>query len=122
MTTYPGKDIVRGYRRWFGVDKVCALVEMKVCGVDISEEMIAAARREARLFSDDRAKKRALRTSEHTIDQGDQNDQFSFIAGYTSGGAPYGLMWEEYDPFQEDNETRRLACPHERRECTRTSG
>lgn len=24
-----------------------------------------------------------------------QNDRFSFIAGYTSGGAPYGVTWEE---------------------------
>ncbi|WP_343013785.1 hypothetical protein [Blautia obeum] len=24
-----------------------------------------------------------------------QNDQFFFIAGYTSGGAPYGVTWEE---------------------------
>ena len=25
----------------------------------------------------------------------DQNDEFFFIAGYTSGGAPYGVTWEE---------------------------
>ena len=24
-----------------------------------------------------------------------QDDRFSFIAGYTSGGAPYGITWEE---------------------------
>ena len=24
-----------------------------------------------------------------------QDDRFSFIAGYTSGGAPYGVTWEE---------------------------
>ena len=24
-----------------------------------------------------------------------QNDRFFFIAGYTSGGAPYGVTWEE---------------------------
>ena len=32
----------------------------------------------------------------------DQNDQFYFIAGYTSGGAPYGVTWEEMglEPWQ----------------------
>ena len=25
----------------------------------------------------------------------DQDDCFYFIAGYTSGGAPYGITWEE---------------------------
>ena len=38
-----------------------------------------------------------------TIDRPKDNDaNFSFIAGYTSGGAPYGLTWDEYDPNQED--------------------
>lgn len=27
--------------------------------------------------------------------QMDQNEDFFFIAGYTSGGAPYGVTWEE---------------------------
>lgn len=32
----------------------------------------------------------------------DSNDQFFFIAGYTSGGAPYGVTWEEMglDPWE----------------------
>ncbi len=25
----------------------------------------------------------------------DQDDSFYFIAGYTSGGAPYGVTWED---------------------------
>jgi hypothetical protein len=32
----------------------------------------------------------------------DSNENFSFIAGYTSGGAGYGLTWEEYDPNNTD--------------------
>ncbi|MBD2872776.1 UPF0158 family protein [Paenibacillus arenilitoris] len=27
----------------------------------------------------------------------EQDDQFYFIAGYTEGGAPYGVTWEEYE-------------------------
>ncbi len=45
-----------------------------------------------------------------------QDDRFFFIAGYTSGGAPYGVTWEEMglepwqslenlDEFQDENET-----------------
>lgn len=37
-----------------------------------------------------------------------QDDRFFFIAGYTSGGAPYGVTWEEMDlkPWEdlEENE------------------
>lgn len=32
----------------------------------------------------------------------DSDANFSFIAGYTSGGAPYGLTWDEYNPAQDD--------------------
>ena len=39
-----------------------------------------------------------------------QNDDFYFIAGYTSGGAPYGLTWEEmglkpYEAFKEPGDS-----------------
>ena len=38
-----------------------------------------------------------------TIDlQKDFDENFSFIAGYTSGGAPYGLTWDEYNPAEDD--------------------
>lgn len=33
----------------------------------------------------------------------EQNDTFFFIAGYTSGGAPYGITWEQMglEPWEE---------------------
>lgn len=36
----------------------------------------------------------------------DMNDDFSFIAGYTSNGAPYGTAWEDagIDPDLPFNE------------------
>lgn len=33
----------------------------------------------------------------------DSDDYFSFIAGYTSSGVPFGLTWEEYNPNHEEN-------------------
>ena len=36
----------------------------------------------------------------------DSDANFSFIAGYTSGGAPFGLTWEEYDPNNIDQNKR----------------
>ena len=32
-----------------------------------------------------------------------QDDRFFFIAGYTSGGAPYGVTWEEMglEPWED---------------------
>ena len=33
-----GDNIVRRYARWFGVDRVCAIVELRLLGVGISAE------------------------------------------------------------------------------------
>jgi|GEM_PF-2705759 hypothetical protein len=40
-----------------------------------------------------RPKKR--RTNEEFTSDLDQDEYFYYIAGYTSGGAPYGITWEE---------------------------
>ena len=49
-----------------------------------------------------RAKRKAINKQavENNIDQ---DDTFFYIAGYTSGGAPYGVTWEEMglEPWQE---------------------
>ena len=34
----------------------------------------------------------------------EQDENFSFIAGYTSGGCPYGNPWEETDDEQNEVE------------------
>jgi hypothetical protein len=57
-SSYGGKNIVRGYARWFGVDLLCAIAELRMVGVVIDpgyEEQVrltisarAAARARAR--------------------------------------------------------------------------
>lgn len=32
---YGGKDLVRGYARWFGVDRLCAVIELCMLGVEV---------------------------------------------------------------------------------------
>ena len=45
----------------------------------------------------DRRKRREKKKAKAALENynPDQNDNFFFIAGYTSGGAPYGVTWEE---------------------------
>lgn len=101
ISKYTGKDIVRGYRRWFGVDKVCALLELKMCGLPISDEGIAAARKDQERLSIERQEQGNLRALQSGIDQ---DDNFACIIGYTSGGAPYGLTWEKLDRIEQEIE------------------
>lgn len=40
-------------------------------------------------------RKRKKKKREPAVTESWQDDRFFFIAGYTSGGAPYGVTWEE---------------------------
>lgn len=55
-----------------------------------------------RLQRQNRKKKKAAAFA-RLQDNPDQNDYFYYIAGYTSGGAPYGVTWEEMglQPYED---------------------
>ena len=39
MKSYNGKSLIKGYAKWFGVDKLCSIKELKILGVPISEAL-----------------------------------------------------------------------------------
>ena len=40
----------------------------------------------------------------------DSDEVFAFIAGYTSGGVPYGITWEEMQLIEELEEVDNKSC------------
>lgn len=40
----------------------------------------------------------------------DSDEVFAFIAGYTSGGVPYGITWEEMQQIEELEEVDNKSC------------
>lgn len=56
---YGGKNIVRGYAPWFGVDLGCAIVELRLLGVDIDPEYELQVRRTIAAQAEARARQRA---------------------------------------------------------------
>jgi hypothetical protein len=48
IPAYRGKDLVRGYSRWFGTDRLCAIVELRLLGVGVPEQRLVEAQRLAR--------------------------------------------------------------------------
>lgn len=50
-----------------------------------------------------RKRKKARLAAQEQQRMPEQDDRFFFIAGYTSGGAPYGVTWEEMglEPWEE---------------------
>ena len=92
VTHYNGRNIVKGYARWYGVDLLCALIELRMLGVNIKPGREAQIRStiEGRAASRKRRKEAALVGANDP----DSEETFAYIAGHTPGGAPFGVMWE----------------------------
>lgn len=56
---YGGNHIVRGYARWFGVDLVCAIVELRLLGVAVDDEYERQIRHTVAARAAARARRRA---------------------------------------------------------------
>lgn len=108
LAAYDGDDVLKAYRKKFATDRLQTLQELQLLGLTFTEEQIAKEKRavQARIQQEKakkakrRARRKALKESP-TLYNSDQNDRFFYIAGYTPGGAPYGVTWEEMgmDPW-----------------------
>lgn len=95
VLTYNGSHIVRDYRKRFKLDYTCALEDMKVIGA-LSPEKFANMKRAEEIRLKKKREQKGLQRERALRDRfPDSDDTFFFIAGYTSGGAPYGVTWKE---------------------------
>ena len=99
LTTYQGtpKHLLKHYRERFHVDVITASKDLQALGVNYTQEQLDTIRRN----EEERIRQKHLQKEKKELERlselyGDTcDDQFAFIAGYTSGGAPYGSTWEE---------------------------
>ncbi len=101
-----GQPYRPGYGRRFKVDYLCALDDLGKIGVLSPEKLeimkqAELQRREKRRQERERKQLQAFYDSFPVSD-----DRFYCIVGYTSGGAPYGVTWEEmgYTPWESPSE------------------
>lgn len=105
IKTYKGDNIVKGYSKKYSVDKLCAVKELRMIGVEISAEYerqlinsMEALKKQRLLFK----KKREDELNALCGFESDEN--FAMIMGYTSGGFPYGITHEEMEQINNDKE------------------
>jgi len=46
LNTYKGEDMIEAYKKHYGVDLLCAVVELRMIGADISEDYELQLRQE----------------------------------------------------------------------------
>ena len=105
--TYEGSHIVRTYRKRFKVDYTCALNDLEAIGA-LGPEKLATMRQAEQIRLDQRRREQEAKAAQAFHDRyPDSDDTFFYIAGYTSGGAPYGVTWAEMGlaPWQDPDDT-----------------
>ena len=105
--TYEGSHIVRAYRKRFKVDYSCALNDLEAIGA-LGPEKLATMRQAEQIRLDQRRREQEAKAAQAFHDRyPDSDDTFFYIAGYTSGGAPYGVTWAEMGlaPWQDPDDT-----------------
>ena len=110
LTTYQGtpKHMLKHYRERFHVDPITASKDLQALGVNYTQEQLDTIRRneEERIRRKHEEKARKQQQLYDDLYGDTCDDRFAYIAGYTSGGAPYGTTWEEMGidpslPFSE---------------------
>lgn len=107
LPTYRGESIVRAYRNWFGVDIPTALRELDMLGVKIDPFYRAtlltmvASQNEVRALEKQQRKERP--ETENMIYGLEYDEHYAYIAGFTAGGAPFGIGWDEMADLAADD-------------------
>lgn len=100
---YTGDRPIQTYARWFHLDLATALGDVRKMGVRIPaanlEQVIETLRERSGSAPRPRGRKAEASPGGESFGV-DFDDNFAFIAGHTSGGAPFGVTWDEMDEVE----------------------
>jgi len=95
LPLYKGAHIVRAYRKKFNVDAVCAVRELQEIGYEFKPGYVENLLKSEMTRREQLGQKKETEKLSKKYHNEEQDDTFYYIAGYTSGGAPYGITWAE---------------------------
>ncbi|MGG7621279.1 hypothetical protein [Bacillus coreaensis] len=110
IETYDGDNKVKAYSKMFGLNIKNSMKELRSLGVSISNEEKEYARRILEAKKQKSEKKREKRRmNDLELEAYIESDEtFAFIAGYTEGGAPYGITHEKMDEYSSLNNKKKI--------------
>ncbi|MEW9674259.1 hypothetical protein [Ammoniphilus sp. 3BR4] len=97
ISKYGGKNIVRGYSKWFGVDLLCAIKELELLGHHIDEHYKQQVKLSLEARQEHRRRQKEKKGNERDMEWLCGDETFYFIAGYTSNGVPFGITHKEME-------------------------
>ena len=86
------------YKQKFGVDKITAYKDLTCLNVPGAKEKV--------IQLEIHNKNKSLKSKEKNkpLIDNDSNEEFYYIAGYTSGGIPYGITHEQMGNIKEETD------------------
>jgi len=90
-----GKNVARAYRKHFGVDWATAFRELELLGIQIPSDYRENILKSVAASAEAKKRKKAEKLA--ALSDIEQDEVFAYIAGYTDGGAPYGITWDEWE-------------------------
>lgn len=105
IKTYSGNNIVKGYSKKYSVNKLCAVIELRMIGVEISVEYEKQLINSMEALRQQRLSFKKKREDElNSLCEFESDENFAMIIGYTNGGFPYGVTHEEMEEITIENE------------------
>jgi len=105
LKTYSGNNVVKGYSKKYSVNKLCAIKELRMIGIEISEEYERQLINSMEALKQQRLSFKKKREDEINASCGFESDEnFAMIIGYTSGGFSYGVTHEEMEEIISENQ------------------
>ena len=105
IKTYSGNNIIKGYSQRYSVDKLCAVKELRMIGVEISEEYERKLINSMEALKQQRLSFKKKREGElNALCEFESDENYAMIHGYTSGGFPYGVTHEEMKRINNEKE------------------
>lgn len=97
--------LLKGIQKKYSVDKLLAIKELQMIGVEISEEYEKQLINSMEALKQQRLSFKKKREDKLNALCGFESDEnFAMILGYTSGGFPYGVTHEEMEEINNENE------------------
>jgi hypothetical protein len=95
--------MIKRYRKTFHVNWECAIEELRELGIERDAEYLSELEKTiANQFQDEKKHDPISRWEfdEYRGIEPMSDEYFAYIAGYTSGGFPYGLTWEQWEALE----------------------
>ena len=110
---YKGRNIIAGYSKWFAVDLLCALVELRLLGVKIDQGREEQIKASIKARAAQRARRKKLREQAQIGEVHAVPDDFFFISDWAGDYLPdwvcadelqEGPRWYEEDVWCDEEE------------------